>query len=313
MNWQRPGQRRDRLCRRSMRVRCHGTTLLFSRWPYLWRNRFVLYTVHETSVRSLRARCSTCGIVSAKATNSGGKHINRRRRLSRATPSPSISSRNLDPLLSDRQFPAHRQHVQEMIMRPTQLRHRAAVPALFVSCKCEIGVPIQHQPLLRCALERAALDPAVQAIRYRTGPIIECPALSLHGVVLYRIDGCFLLRVYETRPERSEDQLARLTYVLQRYGLRLLERDSSEIRRELLFTNSRLVWSYARRPVSLSDRLRIGLALEEWGPQSLAELEARARPSCDIVAALCALACADLVSLNIHHVPLGRFTVASAR
>src|ERR1700680_4039020 len=61
------------------------------------------------------------------------------------------------------------------IMRPTQLRHRAAVPALFVSCKCEIPVPIQHQPLLRYALEQAALDPAVQAIRYRKGPIIECP------------------------------------------------------------------------------------------------------------------------------------------
>ena len=198
-------------------------------------------------------------------------------------------------------------------MRPTQLRPRAAVPALFTSCKCEIGVSILHQPLLRHALEQAALDPSVRAIRYRAGPIIECPPLSLHGVVLHRVDGRFLLRVYETRPVRSGDQLARFTHVLQRYGLRLLERDSSEIRREPLFTNSRLVWSYARCPVSLSDRLRIALALEEWGPQSFAELESRARPSCDIVAALCALACADLVSLNIHHIPLGRYTVVSAR
>jgi hypothetical protein len=198
-------------------------------------------------------------------------------------------------------------------MRPTQLRPRAGLPALFVSCKCEIGVPIHRQPLLCYALKQAALDPAVRAIRYRTGPIIECPPLSLHGVVLDRVDGRFLFRVYETRPERSRDELARLTYVLQRYGLRLLERDSSEIRREPLFTNSRLVWSHARCPVSLSDRLRIGFALEEWGPQSFADLESRARPTCDIVAALCALACADLVSLNIHHVPLGRRTIVSAR
>ncbi|MGY3532218.1 hypothetical protein ACVISU_004986 [Bradyrhizobium sp. USDA 4452] len=102
-------------------------------------------------------------------------------------------------------------------MRPTQLRPRAAVPAFFVSCKCEIEVPVR-QPLLRHALEQAALDPSVRAIRYRTGPVIECPPLSLHGVVLDRVDGRFLLRVYETRPERGEDQMARIIYALERYG-----------------------------------------------------------------------------------------------
>ncbi len=198
-------------------------------------------------------------------------------------------------------------------MRPTQCRPRAAVPALFVSCKCEIGVPIRQPPLLRYALEQAALDPAVLAIRYRTGPIIECPPLSLHGVVLYRVDGRFLLRVYETQPETDEGQRARLTYALGRYGLRLLERDLIDIRREPLFTNSRTVWSYARHQVSLLDRLRIGLALEGEGPQSLAELEERAHPTRDIVANICALACADLVSLNIHHAPFGRCTIVSAR
>ncbi|WP_456854385.1 hypothetical protein [Bradyrhizobium sp. USDA 4501] len=107
--------------------------------------------------------------------------------------------------------------------------------------------------------------------------------------------------------------MAHTIYALERYGLRLLERDASDIRREPLFTNSRAVWSYARHQVSLLDRQRIGLALEEGGPQSLAELEERARPSRDIVASVCALACADLVSLNIHHLALGRATVVSAR
>jgi hypothetical protein len=195
-------------------------------------------------------------------------------------------------------------------MRPTQLRHRAAMPIFFVSHKCKLAIPI-HQPLLRHALEQAALEPTVRAIH--TGPYIECPRVSLHGVVLDRVDGRFLLRVYETRPKRSDEELARLTYVLARYGLRLLERDALDIRREPLFSNARAVWSYARYDVSLTDRLRIGLALEEGGPQSIVELEERARPTCDIVAAVCALACADLVGLNIHQVPLGRYTIVAAR
>lgn len=194
-------------------------------------------------------------------------------------------------------------------MRPTQLRPRAAVPAFFVSCKCEIEVSIHHQPLLRHALEQAALDPSVRAIRYPTGPIIECPRVSLHGVVLDRVDGRFLLRVYENRPERSEDELARLSFALERRGLRLLERDASDIRREPLFSNVRMVWSYARYDVSLTDRLRIGLALEEGGPQSLLELEECARPACDTLAAVCALACEDLVRLDIDHIPLGPRTI----
>lgn len=198
-------------------------------------------------------------------------------------------------------------------MRPTQLRHRRTMPSFFVSRKCDIAIPI-YQPFLRLALEQAALDPSVRAIHYRTGPEIECPCrVSLRGVVLDRADGRFLLRVCETRPVRGTDELARLTYVLARHGLRLLERGASDIRREPLFSNARVVWSYARYNVSLTDRMRIALALEDGKPQSLVELEERARPACDILAAVCALACEDLVRLNIHHAPLGSRTIVLRR
>jgi hypothetical protein len=193
-------------------------------------------------------------------------------------------------------------------MRPTQLRHRGAFPTFFVSCKCEIAIPV-HQPLLRYALQQAALDPSVRAIRYRKGPEIECPRVSLQGVVLDRVDGRFLLRVCETRPDRSDDEMARFTHVLERYDLRLLERDASDIRREPLFSNARAVWSYARYQVSLTDRLRMSIALEEGGPQSIFELEERAWPTCDILGAVCALACEGLLRLNIDHAPLGLRTI----
>jgi hypothetical protein len=195
-------------------------------------------------------------------------------------------------------------------MRPTQFRHRAAT-TFFVSSKCQIAIPIHHA-LLRYALQQAALEPSVHAIHYQAGPLIECPRLSLHGVVLDRADGRFLLRTYEARPERSDDEEARLRYALKRYGLQMLERDGNDIRREPLFSNARVVWEYARYNVSLADRLGIAVALED-GPQSILELEERARPVCDIFAAVCALACEESVRLDIDHAPLGLRTIVTGQ
>jgi hypothetical protein len=196
-------------------------------------------------------------------------------------------------------------------MRPHPFRNRAAL-SFFASAKCEMAIPVQDSLLLH-ALRQAAIDPKVRTIHYRTGPEIECPRVSLEGVVLDRVDGSFLLRVHETRPERSADEAAGLAYALKRHGLRLLERDASDVRREPLFSNSRLVWSYARYHVSITDRLRIALALEDGGPQSVLELEERARPNCDILAAVCALACEDLLCIDTCLEPLGLRTVVFSR
>lgn len=123
------------------------------------------------------------------------------------------------------------------------------------------------------------------------------------------MDGNFLLVVCETRPRRSDKEVARLSGMLERNGLRLLERDALDIRREPLFSNVRAVWSYERHHVPLKDRLRIAAALADGGPQSMLELEDRARPSDDIIAAVCALACEDLVEIDIYDSPLGPGTI----
>jgi hypothetical protein len=182
-----------------------------------------------------------------------------------------------------------------------------ARPPLFTSPKCSVAIPV-HDVLLRYALEQASLDSSVRSINYRTGPQIECPRISLAGAVLCRADGAFLLRVCETRPERSDEEVVRLAHALKRYGLRLLERDAQDMRREPLFSNARAIWSHAGHQVSLMDRLKIAVALED-GPQSILELEDRARPTCDVVATVCALACENLVRLNLHDAPLGPQTI----
>ena len=193
-------------------------------------------------------------------------------------------------------------------MRPTQFRHCAVPPFSFTSPKCKVAIPVR-EALLRYALQQASLDPLVRAIRYRKAPEIECPKVSLNGVVLDRFDGNFLLKVCETRPKRSKEELARLTYALGRYGLHLLERESCDVKREPLFSNAREVWWHERYDVPLIDRLKIGASLDEDGPQPIFRLKKRARPSCDILAAVCALACENLVKLNIDDTRLGPGTM----
>lgn len=187
-------------------------------------------------------------------------------------------------------------------------RHPAARPSFFTGPKCSVSIPV-HDALLLDALQQASLAFSVRSISYRTGPQLECPHVSLAGPILHREDGMFLLRVSETRPLRGSDESARLAHVIECHGLRLLERDGPDVRREPLFSNARAVWSHAGRPVSLIDRLKIGLALEEDGPQPIAELEERVRPACDLVAALCALACENLLRLNIEDAHLGPRTI----
>ena len=185
-----------------------------------------------------------------------------------------------------------------------EARHPAARPSLFTGPKCSVAIPV-CDPLLLDALQQASLSLCVRSISYRTGPQLECPRVSLEGPVLHREDGIFLLRVSETRPQRGPDESARLAHAIGRHGLRLLERDRSDVRREPLFSNAREIWSHAGRHVSLVDRLKIGLALEESGPQSIAELEKRARLACDLVGAVCALACENLLRLDIGTASLG--------
>ncbi|MBR0734984.1 hypothetical protein JQ636_38525 [Bradyrhizobium japonicum] len=188
---------------------------------------------------------------------------------------------------------------------------RKAASATFSGPKCKVAIPIENL-LQRDALREASLDPQVRAIHYRKAPNPYATPPTLMGVVLHRIDGDFLLVVWERRPHRSDADYQRLTEALTSHGLRLLERDAADIRREPIYSNVREVWSNQRFHVNICDRLKIGAALSEEGPQSILELEERARPSCDIVAAVCALSCEGLLELDCREVPLGLRTLVRA-
>lgn len=184
-----------------------------------------------------------------------------------------------------------------------QLLRKAASPT-FSGPKCKVAIPVESL-LLRDALREASLDAQVRALHYRKAPNLYGTPPTLMSVVLQRIDGDFLLAVCDRRPQRPAADYARLSEVLASEGLRLLERDADDIRREPMYSNVREVWSNARFHISIKDRLKIGAALAEDGPQTILEIEERTRPCCDIIAAVCALACEGLVEIDIRDAPLG--------
>lgn len=192
-------------------------------------------------------------------------------------------------------------HIQSPISRPPLAR-----PLLFTSPKCRAAIPVRDI-LLRYALEQASLDSSVLAIHHRSGPEIECPPVSLSGVVLRRGDSAYLLRVHQKRPERSQEDHDSLKFVLDRHGLRLLERDAEDLYREPLFSNARTIWSHAGRRVSLMERLKISIALED-GPKTILELENLTR-ILDVTGSICALACENLLRLDLHSQRLGPGTL----
>ena len=151
-------------------------------------------------------------------------------------------------------------------MRPSQFHLRTAGPTVFVSPKCRAAIQI-FNPLLRYAIQQASLEPDVQAIRKSSD--LMGPQIPLKGVVIERADGAVFLTVCEKKPSRSNAELGQLIRALAANGLRLLERDASDIKSEPLFSNAREVWSHQRYPVTLKDRLKITAVLHEEGHKRL--------------------------------------------
>jgi hypothetical protein len=200
-------------------------------------------------------------------------------------------------------------------MRLTQFRSRSQATArVFTSPKCASAIPVRDV-LVRDAVVQAALDPAVRTIEHVSLASITDPSLALNAVIVER-DGQRLLldgRKTEDRKPRTIDDEGAFLIALEKLGLKLVELDPQEIRREPRFTNCREVWRYHHHSVPLGDRLQIMHVLAEEGPQSIMELASRVSTAVDVVASVCSLACADILELELGEKPLGPRTMVRER
>lgn len=183
----------------------------------------------------------------------------------------------------------------------------------FVSVKCGGSVvPLRH-PVMRDALVQAALDPAIRSIEYLpTVPTVPSTC-DVDVIVIERDDGRYHLDIVEARPSRSIAQRLMVAQALVDLGFRALVRTESDVLREPRCTNARTVFEHANRAVDVGLRLQILGALTDDGAMTLGDLLKRLRSDRDPTTAVLALACADLVELDLISAALGPRTMTKLR
>ncbi len=191
--------------------------------------------------------------------------------------------------------------------KAAQVRHD-----LFVSAKTTTAIPARH-PALRDALVQASLDPQVRSIGYVAAAVVASEQVNIGAVVLQRDDGRFSLDVVPARRVRDLEQEGLALIALADLGLTQLTVTAEDIRREPRYTNARLVWSSNGISVPIGLRMRILQVLLDDGPMQLDRLLASIRSDRDPAPAVMALACADLVELDLVSQPLGPSTIARSR
>jgi hypothetical protein len=187
-----------------------------------------------------------------------------------------------------------------------------ASSTLFVSAKTRVAIPTTCA-LVRDALVQATLDPAVRAIEFFAQARVGATPIDLNAVIIARDDGRFYLDVVAGRPLRDADDEGLALIALAELDLVPFTLTAADIKRGPRFANSRLVWSHRLYPVGISMRMRVLQILADDGPIALSRLLSAVRSDRDPSPAVLALACSDLIELDLVSRPLGPATVARVR
>jgi hypothetical protein len=196
-------------------------------------------------------------------------------------------------------------------MRLIHHRRRRLSHNLVNSPKCAAAIHAAS-PLHRDLLVQSSLDPHVRSIEFADEVIHRDRAASPRSIVLNRDDGRFMMDVVGVDARRDPEDRQNLLTELDSLGISLLEVKPEEIRREPRCGNARRIWEFRDENPTMRHRDRILDFLSERGPQTVHELEVLAT-SFDMLPTVCALACADIVEIDIDGCPLGSRTVVRAR
>lgn len=182
------------------------------------------------------------------------------------------------------------------------------LPARFVSAKTTTPIPLQH-PALRDALIQATLDPRVRSIDYLASAHVASARVELDAIIIQHEDGRYVLDVVPARRIRDIDEAGLVLIALDELNVNQLELTAEEIGREPRRANANLVWAHQDVPVPIGLRLRILQVLLDEGPMPLGELLKSLAGETDPAPAVMALACANLVCLDLFAQPLSPTTL----
>jgi hypothetical protein len=189
---------------------------------------------------------------------------------------------------------------------------RSAASSLFISAKTTTAIPAASD-LVRDSLVQATLDPSVRRIDFHAQARVDAAQVDLNAVAIVRDDGRFYLDIVEARPARASEDAALASAALAALGLTPLTLVGEDIRRQPRFANAGLVWSYRLAPVGISMRMAVLQILSDDGPMPLSRLLSALRGDRDPVPPVMAMACSDLIEIDLLSRPLGPASIVRAR
>jgi len=170
----------------------------------------------------------------------------------------------------------------------------ARSPASFRSVKSSAPVPVSSALRLD-VLVQSALDPSVDEIDYVQCAVISGCRVHLDLPIIVRKRARFAVDIVDDHPLRSVDDEGLSLLAVQDLGLEILELRRSDIHRDPVADNARLVWRHADQEVRFDDEIAALEALSgrDFTIDQLTELTGVS------VEAIFALACADLVAVDL--------------
>jgi hypothetical protein len=183
---------------------------------------------------------------------------------------------------------------------------------LFISAKTSTAVPARIT-VVREALIQATLDPQVRSLDFVPTATVEATQIALRAIVVVRDDGRYYLDITEARPLRDVEAEGLALIALDRLDLKPFTLTSADIKREPRFANAKSVWQHRMHPVGIVMRLKVLTVLQDEGPLRLGCLLKRIDVGRDPAPAIMAMACSDLIELDLVSQPLGPSTIARSR
>jgi hypothetical protein len=174
----------------------------------------------------------------------------------------------------------------------------------FESAKTAEPIPIATS-LVELALVEFTLDPLVRRIEFLRTVCHRGHRVVLDAVVLGDDSGRTLVEFTDLAVPPDIDQAGLKLLAVDELNLAVRSVTAAEIRREPRATNARMVWACRGRRVHVDDRVRLLDLLDEEGPMSLSRAAVAMQFARGAIAAVLAMACSDLLEIEIDDAPLG--------
>jgi hypothetical protein len=190
----------------------------------------------------------------------------------------------------------------------------AGHPDIFTSAKTLCAIPARHAAL-RDALVLSSLDPEVRSIGFAPSAHVASQQVEISAVFVTKDgdDHLYFLDVIPARSVRTSAERKLARAALDSLGLKPLVVTAEDLRRQPRYANCLEVWSCNGLRVPVGLRVRAMQVLLDDGPMSLARLLSSLTSDRDPTRYVLAMACADLIEIDLLTEKLGPSTMLRSR